>query len=148
MSLYNGKETAEDDRLLECVKHLQMAFPTCVNMDFCLELVRQAKLMELPYDQLDDSVNWLIRHHRYQNLTIADVLDYDVKLTIYTYNQVKKLEGGAFNDDTKTRYKHWITRDGNRLFVKYEQVMMLPDKFRERIINEIRQNEQINYTAS
>lgn len=143
MSLYNGKETAEDDKLLECVKHLQMAFPSCVNMDFCLELVRQAKLMELPYDQLDDSVNWLIRHHRFQNLTIADVLDYDVKLTVFTPKQVLKLDG-KFDDDTKKRYKHWVTREGVRLFVKYEQVLMLPDKFRDKIINQIKANEQQN----
>lgn len=138
MSVYNGKECADDDKLLECVKHLQAAFS--VTIEFCVELVRQCKLMEIPYEQLDDSVNWLIRHHRYPNITIADVLDYDVKIMIYTNQQVTKMDG-KLDDDTRKRYKVIYRKEGVTYNVKLEDVLMLPDKFRNKYLNMIKENE-------
>lgn len=144
MSLYNGKECVDDEKLLECVKHLQAAFPS-VTMDFCVEIVRQCRLMEIPYEQLDDSVNWLIRHHHFPNITIADVLDYDVKIQLYTNQQVMKMDG-KLDDDTRRRYKFIYAKEGVRFNVKLEDVLMLPDKFRDKLLNMIKQNEQCQQT--
>lgn len=143
MSAYNGKECAEDEKLLEAVYHLAAAFPQSATKEFCTEIVRQAKLMDLPFEQLDDSVNWLIRHHRYPTITIADVLDYDVKIKLYTVSEVTKMDG-KFDEDTRSRYKHIYTTGRVRFFAKLEDILMLPDKFSKKFMDFARSNEKHN----
>lgn len=126
---------------MEAAIHLTAAFS--VTKEFCVELVRQVKLVGMPLEQLDDSINWLIRHHHYPTIQIADVLDYDVKIKLYSYNDVKKLEGGQFDDSTLKRYKYLYTRNEVRYYCKFEDVLMLPDKFRDRALKKIQENEKL-----
>lgn len=135
-SMYIGDVVTKEEGL-EIGTHLMAAFPN-VTQQFVCEMVRIAMSDGLTKARLSDSVDNLIRNHKYPTVTISDVINFDVKLKLYSYKRILK-EEGKFDDDTLTRYAPYRRIDNMMLYAKIEDVYSFPEKFRRIVLAKIEQ---------
>lgn len=129
VSVYEGKKAVSEEESMSIGAHLASAFPQSVNKAWVAELSRLAIQERIPYDRMKDAVDWLILHHHYPSITIADVLDFDVKLKLYSYKDVLKMDG-KFDEDTTRLYPRYCIKDGVALFISATELNALPEKWR------------------
>lgn len=122
-------QPANGEQMNELSFRLKSAFPS-LSQQFILELMRMADRDRIPFERLKDSIEHTIRTHRYPNLTIADILDFDVKVRMYTYTHILRTEG-KFDEETRAMYrKYKTTAEGKMLYVRTDEIEALPERFR------------------
>lgn len=125
------------DNVMEIGAHLMSAFPQCVTKPWLMELARVANKERIPAERIRDAVDWLIQNHRFPTLTIADVLSYDIRVKVYTYNDILRREG-CFDDSITRLYQPYTRYNGNKcLFVNMAEVAELPEGFRAKVEEKI-----------
>jgi len=80
------------------VMRLNKAFPSLTS-DFVSILLDRVKELNISDERLSDSVNYLIDNYHYPTMAIADVVSYDKKIKLLTYDEVMKIHaqtGDAF----------------------------------------------------
>ena len=80
------------------VMKLNKAFPN-LGSDFVSILSERVKELKISDQRLLDSVNYLIDNYHYPTMTIADIVSYDKKIKLLTYDEVMKIHdqtGNAF----------------------------------------------------
>jgi hypothetical protein len=103
LSLYTG-EPANPRDIARCMATLKTAFPNMGNgfFDVLSERVTSNKLTR---ERLRDSVNWILDNFKYKELTVADVIRYDKRARLYTYDEVSSMvtRGEAKFEDFEIR---------------------------------------------
>lgn len=137
ISMYSGGEKATENDVMVAGTNLMSAFPQTVTKPWLVQMMRLALSSGITKQRIQDSVDNIIMHHRYPTLTIADVLDFDVRLKLYSYREVRRMDG-KFDDDTLADYPLYVrTEDGRCFYVRMAEVMELPDRFRQHVLNVI-----------
>ena len=88
VSKYNGVLTP--NVLATQIKKLQTAFPNR-SLDFFNILVERIKANNFSNERLIDAVNNVIDNFQYKELNIADIIRYDKREKLITYQQLVKL---------------------------------------------------------
>lgn len=98
ISLYKGAP-AEPSDIAVAVKRLQTAFPKMETGFFNL-LAERLIDHGFTAERLRDAVNNVVDTFRYKELSIADVLGYDKRARLYTYNEACCMVQKGANDWT------------------------------------------------
>lgn len=137
ISMYSGGKPATMEEVMLAGTNLMSAFPQTVTKPWVAQMARLAQRIGITKERINDSVDNLILHHRYPTLTIADVLDFDIRLKLYSYREVRRMDG-KFDDETLADYPLYVrTEDGRCFYVRMAEVMELPDRFRQHVLNVI-----------
>ena len=98
ISLYGDEIATPEDILPACVR-LRGSFPKMDDVFFNL-LSERIVEKKFTAQRLKDAVNYLIDNFQYKELNISDVIRFDKRLKLYTYNDVCCLlpHGYTFND--------------------------------------------------
>lgn len=99
ISIYKG-ETANPQQIAVACSRLRTAFPKMESGFFNL-LAERAIANKFTPERLVDAVNNIIDNFQYKEINISDIIRYDRKIKLYTYNEVCKMvtEGtAAFSD--------------------------------------------------
>ena len=142
LSIYCSDKVADNDVLATGIIHLKNAFPEKATDSVCAEIIRCAKLVGMGARQFVDSVNEYICHHRYNTITVADILDYDVRMKLYTGEQVYKLCGTYGEQKDKELYPRYGKINGRTYCVSITDVMALPTEKMERVMEKIKKFEE------
>lgn len=89
ISLYSG-EIATPNDVLVATNRLKAAFPKMSGSFFSLLAERIIENNFTP-ERLSDAVNQLIDNFNYKELNIADIIKFDKKVKLYSYNDVCKM---------------------------------------------------------
>jgi hypothetical protein len=86
----------------EAIKSLRGAFPK-MGDDFFGLLYKRIGANEFSAQRLDDAITNVIDNFRYKELNVADIISFDKRIKLYTYNQVctEVGDGRASMDDYK-----------------------------------------------
>lgn len=137
VSMYSGGTPATLDEVMLAGTNLMSAFPQTVTKPWLAQMARLAQSVGITKERINDAVDNIILHHHYPTLTIADVLDFDVRLKLYSHKEVIRIEG-KFDDDTLDNYPRYCrTEDGRCFHVRMAEVMELPPRFRQHVLNVI-----------
>ncbi len=96
ISIYNGDFNPIETT--KSVMRLKNAFPN-LGSDFISVLFERVQELNIPCERIKDAVNYLIDNYHYPTMTIADVVSYDKKIKLLTYDEVMKIHaqtGNAF----------------------------------------------------
>lgn len=116
-ALFNRPLATQEDIKCELMK-LQVYYPK-MGLEQMAVLAQDLTKEGLSYEQLKLAVKNLIRTHKYQTFTLADLLDYSPKVKLYTGNEVYNLLGRfpsrlfprmKFTSEKGTIYK-FVTRE-------------------------------------
>jgi hypothetical protein len=91
-SLYKDS-TASDDDIKNAIAKLLCAFPMGNKEDearFFAILASRIKANAMSKKRLDDAVNNLIDNYKYPTIKIADVIGYDKRVRLYTYQEYSR----------------------------------------------------------
>ena len=86
ISLYGG-EPAGAQEIAESISRLMDAFPKMENEFFNL-LSERVRANKFTTKRLNDAINHLIDNFNYKELNIADIVKFDKKVKLYSYNDV------------------------------------------------------------
>lgn len=89
ISLYNG-EAASPKEIAVSLGRLMMAFPKMSNGFFDL-LAERIAANKFTSRRLYDAINSLIDNFNYKELNIADIIKFDKKAKLYSYNEVCRM---------------------------------------------------------
>lgn len=89
ISLYSDN-IVSDQTIITGIAKLKVAFPK-MSDDFFNLLVEMIIEEQMTEKQLIDSVKHVLKNFQYKELTIANILSYDKKVKLYTYNEVCEL---------------------------------------------------------
>lgn len=89
ISLYNG-EAASPKEIAVSLGRLMMAFPKMSNGFFDL-LAERIAANKFTSRRLYDAINSLIDNFNYKELNIADIIKFDKKVKLYSYNEVCRM---------------------------------------------------------
>lgn len=89
MSIYAGDKLTPEG-LAKSITRLKSAFPE-LGANFYDVFADRIKELELGDERLLDSVNYVIDNCVYPKPTIANFLGFDKKVTLYNYEQMKKI---------------------------------------------------------
>lgn len=100
ISIYSG--IADPTVILQSVNRLKAAFPKMGDEFFNILSERIVK-NGFSNERLQDAVNYVIDNFHYKELNVSDIIKFDKKVKLYTYNEVTCLvtEGKASMDDFK-----------------------------------------------
>lgn len=86
MSIYRG-QPATPDEIAVGLTRLRVAFPKMAPEFFSL-LSERIVANRFTGDRLKDAVNHLIDNFSYRELNVSDIVKYDKRCRLYTYNEV------------------------------------------------------------
>jgi len=89
MSLYPGEEL-EPSVILQSVNRLKVSFPKMSN-DFFNVLAERVVANKFSNKRLQDAVNYVLDNFQYKELNISDVVKFDKRAKLYSYNEVCNL---------------------------------------------------------
>lgn len=89
ISLYGGKPAGAQD-IAVSISRLMVAFPKMEN-DFFNLLSERVRANKFTTKRLNDAINHLIDNFNYKELNIADIVKFDKKVKLYSYNDVCKM---------------------------------------------------------
>lgn len=89
VSLYKG-ETVKPRDLAASLSRLMFAFPKMSNEFFDI-LSERVVANKFTTKRLNDAINHLIDNFNYKELNIADIIKFDKKVKLYSYNDVCKM---------------------------------------------------------
>lgn len=89
VSLYKG-ETVKPKDLAVSLSRLMLAFPKMSNVFFDI-LSERVVANKFTSKRLNDAINYLIDNFSYKELNIADIIKFDKKVKLYSYNDVCKM---------------------------------------------------------
>ena len=116
MSIYNKGQKATQEQLTRNIAKLEMAFPK-MQGEFFKILLERIDANNFSNKRLENAVNYVIDRFQYKELNVADIVSWDRKINIYTYQQIcnliqKSLIKGF--DDTEIREingtKYWVLK--------------------------------------
>lgn len=116
ISIYHG-ETVTNDCLIMQIGRLKTVFPT-TKPEFFAILSERVIANGFTEERLKDAVNKLIDNFRYKDLNIADIVGFDKRQKLYTWQEVYK-EDGRF---PSKNFKEIDNISGTRLFVKITEM--------------------------
>lgn len=90
LSIYDRCPPAKEESLALWAAHLKNAFPNTATDGMCVELIRLAIKHGMSEKQFADAVDHFIAHHRYSTFTVGDILNFDVRIRLYTQAEVYK----------------------------------------------------------
>ena len=105
ISIYQDEIAPAEIIAYETTK-IQVAFPK-INTAFTAILSERLVANGFTTQRLIDAVSYLIDNFKYQTPSIADIINFDRKVKLYSYNEVVEFvtsDKGTFDDF----YKHWI----------------------------------------
>lgn len=85
ISLYSGE--LDPNLILQSVNRLKVAFPKMSN-DFFNVLAERIVANKFTNKRLQDAVNHIIDNFQYKELNISDVVKFDKRVKLYSYNEV------------------------------------------------------------
>ena len=89
MSLYPGEEL-EPSVILQSVNRLKVSFPKMSN-DFFNVLAERVVANKFSNKRLQDAVNYVLDNFQYKELNISDIVKFDKRAKLYSYNEVCNL---------------------------------------------------------
>lgn len=100
MSIYSC--IAEPAVILQSVNRLKAAFPK-MGVEFFNILSERIVKNGFSNERLQDAVNYVIDNFHYKELNVSDIIKFDKRVKLYTYDEVTCLvtEGKASFDDFK-----------------------------------------------
>lgn len=103
ISLYNGVEASPQEVAI-AMSRLKTGFPKMENAFFNL-LAERVIGNGFSENRLKDAINEVLDNFRYKELTIADIIKFDKRVKLYSYNEVCALvsKGTASFSDFETR---------------------------------------------
>lgn len=103
ISLYNGAE-ASPRQIAVAMSRLKTAFPKMDNAFFNL-LAERVMDNGFSEKRLKDAINDILDNFRYKELTVADIIKFDKRVKLYSYNEVCALvsKGTASFSDFETK---------------------------------------------
>ena len=116
VSIYHKGAKATQEQLIRNIAKLEMAFPK-MQRDFFKILLERIDANNFSNKRLENAVNYVIDRFQYKELNVADIISWDRKINIYTYQQVcnliqKSLIKGF--EDTEIREingtKYWVLK--------------------------------------
>ena len=116
VSIYHKGAKATQEQLTRNIAKLEMAFPK-MQRDFFKILLERIDANNFSNKRLENAVNYVIDKFQYKELNVADIISWDRKINIYTYQQIcnliqKSLIKGF--DDTEIREingtKYWVLK--------------------------------------
>jgi hypothetical protein len=116
ISLYND-QPAETDHIKNECRRLQLVFPV-IKAEFILIMAERIKARKMTGKQLTDAIDNLIDNFKYQHPTVADVVSWDRRIKLYSYdeavNHANKIGGYLSEIFDKTNVNgqiRWILKD-------------------------------------
>lgn len=137
--MYAG-EAATEEELAKDVVHLKNAFSEKATDAFCFELIRLALKQGITRQRFTDAIDNYITTHKYNTITIADILNYDVRVKLYTGSEVFKICKTLGDEKDMREYPKYGVIDGVMYRVCASEIEALPFMIREKIKRKI--NEQ------
>lgn len=139
------RDGAGENEYAEGVAHLKAAFPDKAKDSVCIELLRLATKKSISREQFNDAVDNFIETHSWNTFTVADILNYDVRVRLYTGTDVYNACKCYGSEYDRAMYPKYGRIDGIIYHVKASEVEMLPPRFRMKIKERIEQfkNEEI-----
>ncbi len=103
VSLYQDKEASAND-VAVAMSRLKASFPK-MGGEFFNILAERILIRSFSSKRLQDAVNNVIDNFKFKELNVADVVNFDKKVKLYTYNEVLYLinRGLASFEDFETR---------------------------------------------
>lgn len=86
LSLYHDQK-ASMDHVAEGISRLQSAFPR-MSKEFFSLLFERIDENQFTIKRLEDAINHVIDNFHYREISIADVISYDKRVKLHTYNEV------------------------------------------------------------
>ena len=86
MSLYQDRP-ATIDEMAQAIRTLRIAFPRSGDEFFSL-LYERMKKNQFTAKRLEDAVTHVIDNFRYKELNVADVISFDKRVRLYSYDEV------------------------------------------------------------
>lgn len=103
VTLYNGNPASDNEIMVACGM-ICTAFNQN-SKEFVALLAKYIKSSGFTSKRLSDAVDYVIEHHQFPTITIADVISYDKKIKLYNYAQAWSMveEKGLYSwDDFET----------------------------------------------
>ena len=116
VSIYHKGAKATQEQIIRNIAKLEMAFPK-MERGFFKILLDRIDANSFSNKRLENAVNYVIDRFQYKELNVADIISWDRKISIYTYQQVcnliqKSLIKGF--EDTEIREingtKYWVMK--------------------------------------
>ncbi len=105
ISIYKG-ETVSSLALAQNIAKIQVVFPKLDKLFFAV-LTERLLLNNFTEQRLIDAAGYLIDNFKYQTPTIADVISFDKKIKLWSYEDV--CEAVSQNKTSfESFYKHWV----------------------------------------
>lgn len=103
LSLYADREADSTDIAVH-LSRLKVAFPKMEGPFFNI-LAERILSNKFTVDRLRDAVNQIIDNFQYKELTVSDIIRFDKRIKLYTYNEVCNLvtKGQASFDEFEVR---------------------------------------------
>lgn len=92
----------------------------------CVELIRLAIKQGMSEKQFADAVDYFIAHHRYPTFSVGDILNFDVRIRLYTGAEVYKACGSLGEKYDSLLYPKYGMINGIMYRVKATEVEQLP----------------------
>lgn len=86
VSLYNGR-SADPNEIAVGMKRLKVAFPKMDNAFFNL-LAERVMDNGFSSERLKHAINHVLDHFQYKELNISDIIRFDKRVRLYSYNEV------------------------------------------------------------
>lgn len=137
LSCYRKDTPATEQKLALWAAHLKNAFPNTATDGMCVELIRLAIKQGMSEEQFQDAVEHFIAHHHFPTFTVADVLDYDVRLRLYTGAEVYKICGCIGSEYDLLVFPKFKKIDGVLYRVKMAEVEQLPGQIQLKVRQQI-----------
>lgn len=116
VSIYHKGAKATQEQLIRNIAKLEMAFPK-MQRDFFKILLERIDANNFSNKRLENAVNYVIDKFQYKELNVADIISWDRKINIYTYEQICNLIHKSMIkgfEDTETREingtKYWVLK--------------------------------------
>ena len=103
------------DHVAEGISRLQAAFPR-MNKEFFSLLFERIDENQFTIKRLEDAINHVIDNFPYREINISDIISYDKKIKLHTYNEVcdfvvsKGLKFDDFEKQTHNGKVYWIRK--------------------------------------
>lgn len=92
--------------MVEQTAKMQVIFPK-LEKEFFIILTERILKNKFTEQRLKDSISYLIDNFKYQTPSIADIINFDKKVKLYSYNEILMLisrDEARFEDF----HKHWV----------------------------------------
>ena len=126
LSVYDRCPPASENMLALHTAHLKNAFPNTATDGMCVELIRLAIKQGMSEQQFADAVDHFIAYHHYPTFTPADVLNFDVRIRLYTGADVYKACGCLGQEYDLACFPRYGKINGIMYRVKATEVEQLP----------------------